>query len=272
MLNYRLYHCARGFASRRWGYGLLIGLLTLLLPAGHAQAHGGTLIASSTSPNGRYGWMLSVSPYPVVTGPITFSLIVFDIKSSAIINTVAGEVYLAAPGSPRPCCEPDVHAGPFSLFLEPFQYGDYVAYVPIDQLGPWEVQFRLTVAEEPLTIVAPFEVTARGELDQAATQAAVDELIQAVRAQMGQTPPAASPLPSPTATTNLAGQAPSPLQSPLATPTLPSATALPLATAPPPASPAQLITALDPNWLFGGGVIMFLAGAGLLWWRIRERS
>lgn len=236
-----------------------VGLvLLLLLPARTASAHGDVMIASGTSPSGNYGWMLSVSPYPVLTGPVSLSLLVFDNKTSAIVNTVTGELFLAAPDSPRPCCEPETHLGPFPLLLEPLQFGDYIAYVPIDQLGRWEVQLRLTVAGDSFTLVATIEVTEDGNWEPAALQAAVAELTQAAQN------PAQAPSPLAAAGASAAPQPPSPL-SPLPTP-LPTLATQP--TQPPVVIPVAVPAGrMAQNWLIGGGVLAVGVGVALLWWQ-----
>jgi hypothetical protein len=210
--------------------------------------------------------MISVAPDPVITGPTNFSLLVFDTQTSAIVNTVTGEVYLATPDAPRPCCDPAKHRGPFPLLLEPFQYGDYIAYTPIDELGPWEVQFRLTVADDSFSAVAPFEVIGDGGMDQAAIQRAVEELTQAAQNQANSAIQAASPLSVPNSTGSNAAQPLSPLLSPLPTPNQ-----LPVTQAPMPTS-STATDEINRNWLISAGVIAIVVGLAWFGWRWRRQS
>lgn len=244
----------------------MLALGLLVLASRPALAHGDMVIASGTSPSGHYGWMLSVAPYPLVTGPTNFSLLVFDVQTSAIVNTVAGEVYLATPDAPRPCCDPTKHRGPFPLLLEPFQYGDYIAYTPIDEVGPWEVQFRLTVGTDSFAVVAPFEVVGDGGWNQAAIQVAVEELTQAAQNPANRAAQTASPLAQPTATAGSAAQAPSPLLSPLPTPTL-----QPVSVALQPTDPSTGDLS-QRFWLIGGGISAIVVGLGWLGWRRSRQS
>lgn len=204
---------------------LIICLVSMLvlLQAGQVQAHGAMVINSGTVQ--AYSWTLSVSPYPIIPGPTSLSLLVFDNQSNSIISNLEGEVYLAAPNSAQPCCKQGVHAGPFPLLTEPLQFpGDYVVYVPIDAVGPWTAQFKLRAPDNAFVITSPIDVIAdasAGPINAAQIAEQVAQLTKYTMQQIAQVAQA-SVVNTSTVTANtvspLVSVLPTPPPSPLATP------------------------------------------------------
>lgn len=139
-------------------------------PIGTAQAHGGVIIDSGATE--LYEWLVAVSPYPVAAGETVITLLVYDVETYAPIDGLTAELYLASPGSPQPCCTAEHHIGPVLLQAQPALYpGDYSATVPLNQMGDWQMQFRVAGADAELKLVVPVEVGPPGTANAAAVLA-----------------------------------------------------------------------------------------------------
>lgn len=123
-----------------------------------AQAHGGIIIDSDVTED--YEWLMAVNPFPMTPGEVSLALLVYDVKTYDPINDLQVELYLAAPSSPRPCCNPEDHQGPIELEILPDVYpGDYSAFVDLQEVGEWEAQYIINAQDkEPIELVIPFEV------------------------------------------------------------------------------------------------------------------
>lgn len=250
--------------------GCLVGLLVVLHPS-QAQAHGTMVIDSGTVQ--PYAWTLSVSPYPIIPGPTSLSLLVFDNQSNSIVSNLEGEVYLAAPNSTEPCCKQGVHAGPFPLLTEPFQFpGDYVAYVPINAVGPWTAQFQLKAPDHTFAITSRMDVIADGSvgpINAAMIAEQVAQLTEYTMQQIAQVAQA-SVVNTSTATANtvspLVSVLPTPPPSPLATP-VDTVTSLPPTATPGPGDGGSNLT-----WLaaVAAGAVV-IVGVGFFLFRSRAQ-
>lgn len=243
----------------------LVGML-IRLQAGQVQAHGAMVINSGTVQ--AYSWTLSVSPYPIIPGPTSLSLLVFDNQSNSIISNLDGEVYLAAPNSAEPCCKQGVHAGPFPLLTEPLQFpGDYVAYVPIDAVGPWTAQFQLRAPDHAFVITSPIDVIADasvGPIDATQIAEQVAQLTQYTMQQIAQANVAYTSTVSANMVSPLVSVLPTPPPSPLITPANTATSSPPTATPNPGDSGSNL------TWLAAVAVaVVVVAGVGFFLFRSR---
>jgi hypothetical protein len=258
-------------AGLRW---LLVGCFVCLLVASQAegtQAHGAIVIDSGSVE--AYAWTLSVSPYPITPGPTSLSLLVFNNQSNSIVSNLEGEVYLAAPNSTEPCCKRGVHVGPFPLLTEPFQFpGDYIAYVPIDVVGPWTAQFQLKSPEQSFAITSKMQVVAdegNGPINAAMIAEEVAQLTKYTAQQLTEVAKASVALAyTSTATANtvspLVSVLPTPLPSPLATPADTATSQAPPAPTPPPAGNGS-----NWVWLVGVGIVLVVGIGAFL---MRQRA
>lgn len=251
--------------------GCLVSLL-VMLQAGQVQAHGAMVIDSGTVQ--PYAWTLSVSPYPIVPGPTSLSLLVFDNQSNSIVSNLEGEVYLAAPHSTEPCCKQGIHAGPFPLLTEPFQFpGDYVAYVPIDAVGPWTAQFQLKAPDHTFSITSKVDVIADGSAGPINAAMIAEQVAQLTKYTAQQIAKAAKASVALAYTSTVTANTVSPLVSVLPTPPpSPLATPVNTATSPPTApTPATGGSSNNLTWLVAVAVgIVIVAGVGFF--LLRQRT
>lgn len=186
-------------------------LMVTLIDTPHMYAHGGVVI--DTGFTEHFEWLVSIDPYPTLLGQATVTLLVYDILTYEPVNELAVTLYMAAPDTPRPCCQPDVHTGPIALATDPEIYpGDYSNVVTFDQPGEWALQLLATAptaAEKSFAVVVPLTVnatmggsqripiTAENTPDTAATATVFAANVAAAR--QGNSPLSApvSPLPTP---------------------------------------------------------------------------
>lgn len=204
------YSFVRSRPSRwgRLGVGLFGLILLLLLPAPRsALAHGGVVIDSGFTPH--FEWLVSIDPYPIVTGQAMITLLLFNLVDYSPANDLQVTVALAAPGTTRPCCNPGELGAPLNLTIDPDIYpGDYSVLIPLDQPGEWALQFVVEGGDRSFTVVVPLTVkagvaqvpSALATPDAAATATVFAQNVQAAREQNS---PLAAPV-SPLTTTNTA--------------------------------------------------------------------
>ncbi len=161
-MNYRINSCL-GEKPKRWQRDcvllLCFILLALALSTRTSSAHGGVLIDSGFTPH--FEWLVSIDPYPIRTGQALITLLVFDVSNYNPVNDLQVQVAQAAPGTTRPCCNPDELSEPTTLVVDPTLYpGDYSAVIPLDQPGDWALQFVVDAGERSFTIVVPVAVAA----------------------------------------------------------------------------------------------------------------
>jgi len=155
-LNYRIISCCR-LAWRRGRCLLGIGLVSALLWAGilfarPASAHGGTVIDSGYTE--RFEWLVSIDPYPLKVGQATITLLVFDLANYDPVSDLQTTLYMAKPGTTRPCCDPADLSEPIPLVIDPQLYpGDYSAVITFDQPGDWAMQFVVEGDDRSFTVV-----------------------------------------------------------------------------------------------------------------------
>lgn len=204
-MNYRSFSCC--WIARQYRV-LLSGVLLGLLLAGTAVprpslAHGGVVIDSGFT--NYFEWLVSIDPYPLQTGKATITLLVFDLTTYDPVNDLQTTLYLAAPGTTRPCCNPTELSAPIPLVVDPQLYpGDYSAVITFDQAGDWALQMVVEGGDRSFTIVVPAPVVAAaaggivapatGTPDVAATATVFAQNVQAARQQNSPLPAPASPL------------------------------------------------------------------------------
>jgi len=137
-------------------------LLTFAYPV-PGQAHGGVVV--DTGFTDHFEWLVSIDPYPTLLGEATLTLLVYDIATYEPMNDLAVMVYLAAPNTPRPCCQPELHEGPIELTIDPEIYpGDYSNVISFEEPGEWELQFVVTaptpIGEKSFAVVVPLQINA----------------------------------------------------------------------------------------------------------------
>jgi len=139
---------------------LLLSAICFIQPQ-MAQAHGGIIIDSDFTDD--YEWLMAVNPFPMTPGEVSLALLVYDVKTYDPINDLQVELYLAAPSSPKPCCNPEDHQGPIELEILPDIYpGDYSAFVDLQEVGEWEAQYIINAeGKESFELVVPFEIRAQ---------------------------------------------------------------------------------------------------------------
>lgn len=191
---------------------LVVVLLLLFANAPTSSGHGGIVIDSGFTDD--FEWLVSIDPYPTLMGQATMTLLVYQITTYEPVNDLTVTLNLAAPGTPRPCCQPENLTGPIDLIVDPQLYpGDYSNVVTFDQPGDWALQFVATVPETartssfevvvPLTVNAtmggsqPIAITAVSTPDIDATATAFAQNVAEARQQNSPLPAAVSPLPSP---------------------------------------------------------------------------
>lgn len=202
-----------------------LGLVLLLLFATPltSSGHGGVVIDSGFTDD--FEWLVSINPYPTLIGEATMTLLVYQITTYEPVNDLTVQLNLAAPDTPRPCCQPETLIGPIDLTVDPQLYpGDYSNVVTFDQPGEWALQFVVTVPETastksfevvvPLVVNAtmggsqPIAVTAVGTPDVDATATAFAQNVAAARQQNSPLAAPISPLASPQSRTTEAAGAP----------------------------------------------------------------
>jgi hypothetical protein len=154
-----------------------------------AFAHGGVVVTSGLTD--RYEWLAAIDPYPLTPGVTVFTLLVYDRQTYQPVTDLEGELYLAPPGSPTPCCQEGVHIGPLKLDTDPGLFpGDYSTVIDIDQPGEWIAKFTLVKAGDVLDVPVPFRVqpgrtgslpTAGGDVGAAATATVFAQNVAAAR-------------------------------------------------------------------------------------------
>lgn len=194
-MNYRSTSCA-GIGQRpRWR--LLIGLFCGLLLAGTAAprpsvAHGGVVIDSGFTDH--FEWLVSIDPYPLQTGQAMITLLVYDLTTYDPVNDLQVALYLAPPGTKRPCCNPTELSAPVPLVIDPQLYpGDYSSLITLAQPGDWALQFVVEGGDRSFTVVVPAPVVAAqagsgvapatGTPDVAATATVFAQNVQQARQQ-----------------------------------------------------------------------------------------
>lgn len=192
--------------SCRWSQWLFgIGITGLILLAGIVStrptaAHGGTVIDSGFTDH--FEWLVSIDPYPLRVGSATITLLVFDVTTYDPVNDLQVTLYLAAPGTTRPCCNPAELREPIALTVDPQLYpGDYSAVINLDQPGDWALQFVTEGSDRSFTVIVPVQVkeavaeqggASVATPDVAATATVFAQNVQAARQQ--NSPLAVSPL------------------------------------------------------------------------------
>ncbi len=191
-----------------------LGLVLLLLFAHPltSYGHGGVVIDSGFTDD--FEWLVSINPYPTLMGEATMTLLVYQITTYEPVNDLTVQLNLAAPDTPRPCCQPETLTGPIDLTVDPQLYpGDYSNVVTFDQPGEWALQFVATVPETastksfevvvPLVVNAtmggsqPIAITAVGTPDVDATATAFAQNVAEARQQNSPLAAAISPLAAP---------------------------------------------------------------------------
>jgi hypothetical protein len=159
-LNPRIISCYRVAWRARWLFG--IGLITVLLWAGilfarPVSAHGGTVIDSGYTEH--FEWLVSIDPYPLKVGEATITLLVFDLTNYDPVSDLQTTLYLAKPGTARPCCDPATLSAAIPLVIDPQLYpGDYSAVITFDQPGDWAMQFVVEGDDRSFTVVVAAQV------------------------------------------------------------------------------------------------------------------
>lgn len=176
-------------------------------------AHGGVVIDSGFTPN--FEWLVSINPYPIETGEAIITLLVFDLTNYDPVNDLKPTLFMAKPGTTRPCCKAEELSAPIPLTIDPQLYpGDYSAPITFDQPGDWALQFVAEGGERSFTVVVSVPVKAAaaateptpmdGTPNVAATETVFAENVQSARQQNSPLPAAVSPLTTTGAAADLA--------------------------------------------------------------------
>lgn len=222
-MTYRNNSCAlirhNGYWRLFFALLLCTTLLTSLLWSRPVTAHGGVVIDSGFTDH--FEWLVSIDPYPIVTGQAMLTLLVYDLTTYDPVSDLTVTVALAPPGTTRPCCNPTELSAPIALVIDPQLYpGDYSERITLDQPGEWAVQFVVEGGDRSFTTVVTVPVRAAppGQVvsplttpDVAATATIFAQNVQSARLQNS---PLAGPL-SPLTTTATAETAPPTTANPL---------------------------------------------------------
>lgn len=162
-----------------------------MLFARPASAHGGTVIDSGYTEH--FEWLVSIDPYPLKVGQATITLLVFDLTNYDPVSDLQTTLYMAKPGTTRPCCDPAILSEPIPLVIDPQLYpGDYSAVITFDQAGDWAMQFVVEGEERSFTVVVSAQIKAAasgegaapaGTPDVAATATVFAQNVQQARQQ-----------------------------------------------------------------------------------------
>lgn len=210
-MNYRKLSCCQLRQQPAWRYGsmwlLCLPLLLSLFWPRPAAAHGGVVIDSGFTDH--FEWLVSIDPYPIVTGQATLTLLVYDLTTYDPVSDLQVKVAMAPPGTTRPCCKPTELSAPITLVIDPQLYpGDYSERINLDQPGEWALQFVVEGGERSFTTVVSVPVRAAppGQAvspvttpDVAATSTVFAQNVQAARQQNS---PLAGPVSPVTTTTS----------------------------------------------------------------------
>lgn len=188
---------------------LLLLLLAALAPRPVA-AHGGVVIDSGFTPN--FEWLVMINPYPIETGEATITLLVYDLTKYDPVNDLKPTLFMAKPGTTRPCCKAEELSAPITLTIDPQIYpGDYSAPITFDQPGDWALQFVAEGGDRSFTVVVSVPVKAAVTVTEAtplggasnvtATQTGFTQNVQSALQQNSPLTAALSPL-TPTNTAN----------------------------------------------------------------------
>ncbi|MBX3011987.1 MAG: hypothetical protein KF832_10800 [Caldilineaceae bacterium] len=195
----------------------LLGSLVLAATLGPrpSLAHGGSVIDSGYT--NHFEWLVTMDPYPIQTGQAMVTLLVYDLTTYEPMNNLRQvTLYMAAPGTQRPCCNPTELSAPIRLRIDPQLYpGDYSELITFAQPGDWALQFVVEDGERSFAVVVPMMVVpaqpgqswspALEGPDVAATATAFAQNVQQARQQNSPLAGMLSPLvPSPLAADALA--------------------------------------------------------------------
>lgn len=212
-MTYRDVSCARirHDRYRRPFFVLLLcsTLLTSLLWSRPATAHGGVVIDSGFTDH--FEWLVSIDPYPIVTGQAMLTLLVYDLTTYDPVSDLQVTVALAPPGTTRPCCNPTELSAPIPLVIDPQLYpGDYSERINLDQPGEWAIQFVVEGDDRSFTtvVLVPVRAAPPGQIvspvttpDVAATATVFSQNVQEARQQNSPLAGPASPLTTTVSTT-----------------------------------------------------------------------
>ena len=247
---------------------ILVALIGLPIASMPAYAHGGVMLKSGSF--GSYEWLVQIYPYPPDPGVGVITLFVFDVEARAPVTDLVGEVLIAPPGDPTPCCEVGRHRGPFALYTDEIVYpGDYTTYLPLDEPGEWQAKFVVNSPTHWFEVLVsiPVDVAPPGKVidppaiaTQAAIMRGVAESIQQASASQS---PLATPDPlQPTSPLTMA------MLSPLATPLAGAGGAAP----PVALSTEGLFPSRFNGWVWGGMALLVVVGAVASTLRLRTEE
>lgn len=206
VVNDRSISCCSFVQNQCWRR-LLALLLWGMLWAGvlwsrPVAAHGGGVIDNGFTDH--FEWLVSIDPYPMGTGQATITLLVFDLAAYDPVNDLQVTVALAAPGTTRPCCNPNELSTPIPLVIDPQIYpSDYSARINLDQPGEWALQFMVEGGERSFTtiVAVPVKAAPAGQAvspvvtpDVAATSTVFARNVQQARQQNRPLPAPVSPV------------------------------------------------------------------------------
>lgn len=198
---------------------LCSALLTSLLWSRPATAHGGVVIDSGFTDH--FEWLVSIDPYPIVTGQAMLTLLVYDLTTYDPVSDLQVTVALAPPGTTRPCCNPTELSAPIPLVIDPQLYpGDYSELINLDQPGEWAIQFVVEGGDRSFTtvVLVPVRAAPSGQVvsplttpDVAATATVFAQNVQSARQQNSPLAGPVSPLTTTVTTTSATSNPAGPL-------------------------------------------------------------